>query len=134
MATPAATLAQHIATTVGSLTYGTNCFSGALNSPDEVDIPVKAVFVWASGGPPPGAFLGETVSWKEISMTILVRGDKDDLASARDLAVLVWDATQYASLTGYFDVRCENPYPNWMKVDTERRHIYHILATATIKE
>jgi hypothetical protein len=133
MATPDVALAQHIATNVGALTYGTNIFSGPMSPPDSF-VPVKAVFVVVTGGIQPVGFLGETVSWKQIDLSVFVRSDKDDFASGRDLARTIWPVVQYASLTGYFDVRARDPDVNYLRYDSEGRHVFQIAATAIIKE
>jgi hypothetical protein len=133
MATPDVALAQHIATNVGSLTYGTNIFSGTIRPPDG-NVPVDAVFVLASGGVPPSGFLGQTISWKEIELSIFIRSNKDNFASGRDLARQIWPYVQYAQLSGYFDVRARDPDALYLREDSEGRHLHQIAVTATIKE
>ena len=134
MSTPDITLAQHIATNVATLTYGTNIFAGPVRPPDTF-VPVLAAFVQVTGGPTPDGFLGETVSWKDIGMSVFVRSAKDDWGGGRDLAALIWPVVQYASLAGgYFDVRARDPAALYLQQDTEQRHIYVVACTATIKE
>jgi hypothetical protein len=102
MATPDITLATYIGANVGALTLGTDLFHGPVTPPDSY-VPVKAVFVLSDGGPAPTAFIGETEAWRQHSLSIFVRSDKDDFASGRDLARTVLAAVHYAPLTGYFD-------------------------------
>jgi len=133
MATPDITLAQYIATNVAALTYGTNIFAGPVRAPDGY-VPVKAAFVQVVGGLRPDGFLGETVSWKDIDLSVFVRSDKDDFGGGRDLARSIWPVVQYASLSGYFDVRARDPDALYLSEDTEQRHIHLVACTATIKE
>jgi len=133
MSTPAATIASYIGTNVAALTYNTNIFEGPVRPPSAY-IPHNCAFVLTTGGPAPEAFLGETNAWRQFSIQIRVRRNKNDYDGGLTLARSIRDAIHYASIAGYFDVLVTTSDPNYLGQDAEGHHEWSLPATMIIKE
>ena len=82
---PAAAAAALAAT--GSFgTVGTDIFKGR-EIPSDVKIPVKCIFFFASGGPPPQGYInGRASAFTQSDVQIIVRGVVDSEKATRDIA------------------------------------------------
>lgn len=84
-------------------TIGTDLFRGGVRPADPgAGIPHAAIFVLATGGPPPDPFLpanGSQTSLYQSNVQVRVRGDSDDMAATTVQAQAVLDALHLAVLT-----------------------------------
>lgn len=84
-------------------------------------IPHRAIFVNATGGPPPRGYMdgGARTVWKASRIQIIVRGNPREYASTKTLADAVWSAC-WAAPVEDFHVRCEQSEPvSWGRDSVE---------------
>jgi hypothetical protein len=132
MSTAAVDVATHIGATVAGFTYLTNVFDGPVRPVPAA--PAKAVFVLATGGPPPEARIGETQADRFPALQIRTRGDKNDFAGGLADARAVRDAVHYAPLAGWVDVRVQETEPNYLGEDNNGHPEWSVNAELRITE
>jgi len=97
------TIADHWNTNVGSLTLGTNLFSGP---PKKVD--ALTVFVWDNGGPPPMALLSDRARrFPRVDIRIL--SPQSDYKAGADFKDTLFKATHQQDIGTFMDVRSQEP-------------------------
>lgn len=128
--TPDIDVATYLGTQLGTLTLGTNLFCGPVRGHDTPDsgIPDQAVFVLASGGPAPGAFLGNSASGEQrfTSLSIRVRSAPNGFQSGQTLARSVRDTLHHAAVSGYLDVAVRESDPAYLGVTEKAQHEWSI--------
>lgn len=81
-----------------------------------------AVFVLASGGPPPDDQVGMTTARYYGQAQVRVRSVPEEYQDGAQLARDCHDVCHQAVVTGYHDVRCLESTPNYLGQDDDKRH------------
>ena len=124
--TPALDLATYIGTNVGALTLGTNLFVGKVRA-KSAQIPSKAVFCLAGGGPAPTAYAdGTTTNYRQSAIQVRVRDVPRDFGAGQTLARAVRDAVHQKTIAGYVDVYVEQSEPIYINEDSQGHHEWSI--------
>lgn len=139
MATPDAdVVAKLVANSPGgvALTSGTNIFRGPLrpastSAPGPSSIPTKAVFVLATGGPPPSPYLGSGLNVYESNVQVMVRSELADFAGGQTLARACITVLQQAIPSGYISFLVVESEPNYLGADAQGCHLWSVNLTAT---
>jgi len=82
------------------------------------------VFVQSTGGPFCLRFLGMTLEHKGETVQIVTRSAPKDFSGGMALARAVFNAIDYAALTGYYLCECREAGPVHLGVDEENRHLF----------
>ena len=125
-------IATGVASSVGSLTLGTNCFAGPIRDAGE-GIPNTAVFVVGTGGFPVEAYLdgGSKGGLEKPTVQILVRSDRNDFSGGVTLADSVLAAIDMTPPTGYVEARTTTSDPIYIGTDDTGHHEWSINVTLT---
>lgn len=128
--TPDIDVVDHIDTALGTLTKGTNLFAGPVRGHDVPDagVPDEAVFVLATGGPAPLAFIagGSGTEQRFSSLLIRVRSDPNDFQGGQTLARSVRDAIHHSIPTGYIEAAVRETDPSYLGVTNKGHHEWSI--------
>lgn len=103
--TPDADVVTELAAAGLGLVAGVNIFRGPMR-PAVAGVPVKAVFVAETGGPPPVPYIDAAThgdTWT-FEVQVMVRGSREKFAETRTLARDIRDALHRASIAGYLSV------------------------------
>ena len=120
--TPDTDVVDHLDTNVAALTRDTNLFMGKLRSGT-----AEAVFVLASGGPEPLAYLdGTTIERRFSDVQCMVRSDRGDFSGGQVLARSVRDNLHHQTLTGYIDVRVMQSEPIYVAEEKDEHHVWAV--------
>ena len=97
------------------LVSGTNLFAGPVRAPG-TGVPDKAVFVLATGGPPPMPFIlgGSGTDYCRSTVQVRVRSDQEDFPTGQTLARALRTLLHKNILSGYIDVRVRESEPNYL--------------------
>jgi hypothetical protein len=124
--TPDLDLATYLGTQIGALTLGTNLFVGKTRAVGD-NIPSKAVFCLATGGPTPQAYMDGTAVEERPSMVqARIRSEPRDFDGGQTLARLVRDTAHHASISGYIDVEAQQAEPFPIGEDAKGHHEWSI--------
>ena len=116
-----------IAAAIGSLTKGTNIFTGPLR-PAGGQVPGKAVFVLAQGGPGPTFYSGDAHSLREPAVQIMCRGESGEggLSDAQAQADAVYTVVEDFTPAGSIGALVVESIPNYLGSDEQGRHLHSI--------
>lgn len=103
---PAIDLAAYLGGNLGTLTLGTDLFSGPERAyVPKGNVPAECVFCIASGGPPPRLFLQGGSSWDgRYVVQVIVRSGQEDYAGGLSLAKSIIDTLHLATITNWYHV------------------------------
>ena len=120
-------VATKIASGVGSLTLGTNCFAGPIRDVGS-GIPDTSVFVVGTGGFPVEAFIdgGSGTGLEKPAVRVLVRSDRNDFSGGVTLADSVLAAIDMNPPTGYVEARTTTSDPIYIGTDDTGHHEWSI--------
>lgn len=123
MTDPGLDVATALASAVGALTLGTNCFASKVRPPGD-GIPSKCVFCWASGGPAPDAYIdgGGGANHYYPQVRIRVRSDVNDFSGGVTFSQTIRDAAHELDVSGYYDARIQESEPIYIGEDDEGHH------------
>ena len=128
-------VATYIASNVGSLTLGTNCFAGPIKKVSTGSgIPHTAVFVIGTGGFPKEAFIdgGSKGGLSKPTVQVLIRSDKNDLSGGLTLAESVMAVVDMGPPTAsYAESRSTTSDPIYIGTDETGHHEWSINLTLT---
>lgn len=102
---------------VDGLTLGTNLFSGPELPGRETGIPNAAVFCQGyDGGGSAEPYLGTGIDLRHLHVQVVVRGEAEDVDTARALAWNCWQRCQRqtAPAAGYIDCLCLQSGPSYL--------------------
>ena len=119
-------LAAHVATAVAALTINVNCFNAPMFDAEDAQSNKEAVFLFLDGGEKSEPLHGGQIRHPEVS--IRVRGEVDEYESGRDLAQAVWDATQFADLTGFINCELQESAPLYIGKNRSNQHEWSMTA------
>lgn len=122
MLNPAEDMQTHIASLIGSLTAGTNLYASKSRAP-RGDIPVNAVFVWATPGRKPDLSMGYVDEIRRPTVLITVRNARQKTGS--DLAQSILNTLRGTLPSGYQDLFSvmSAPVDNGFDSDGNHNHI-----------
>lgn len=122
---PDGDVVDHLDTSVGYLTKDTNLFASKEQAAGDY-IPHNSVFVLASGGPAPEAYVaGDTGDEQRFSaLQIIIRSDPRDYNTGVTNARTVRDALHHATISGYVDVRVNETEPLYIGENDVGAHIW----------
>ena len=129
---PEVDLVDHLATAL-TLVAGTSIFDSPVRASGN-GVAEKAIFVAPSGGPAPQALAGQSLAFRRSFLQVRVRGDQQDYAGGLAFARSARDATQYAAIAGYTDVRIQETEPIYIGQDDQDRHEWTINVEMSFKE
>ena len=128
-------VATFIASSIGSLTLGTNCFAGPVKKVSTGSgVPHTAVFVIGTGGLQKEAFIdgGSKGSLSKPTVQILVRSDKNDLSGGLTLAESIMAVVDMGPPTAsYVESRSNSSDPIYIGTDETGHHEWSINLTLT---
>ena len=123
-------VATYIASNVGSLTLGTNCFGGPMREVDTASgVPHTCVFVIGRGGIAKEAFIdgGSKGGLSKPGVQVLIRSDKNDLSGGLSLAESVMAVVDMGPPTAsYIESRSATSDPLYLGVDDSGHHLWSI--------
>jgi len=82
--------ATHLASQMGSLTLGTNLFTGPVRMVGDY-IPTNCVFAYLSSGFLPRPYMGQNEQFRQAFIEVRVRYERDNFASGADFAHEIYD-------------------------------------------
>lgn len=113
---------DYLDTTLGTLTKGTNLFTGRMPA-KSANIPSQCVSVLLTGGTRPMGYAdGSDTGEHYPSLQVRIRSEPRSFAGGRTLAKSVWDALNWATISGYTEVRCEQAEPIHIGEDGAGHH------------
>jgi hypothetical protein len=128
MPAPGADVVTRLNSAVAALTSGTNLFEGPVRPP-RATVPATAVFVLATGGPPPEPYLGQGIDWRVSNVQATVRGEVGaGFAAGQTLARSVLDAIQRGGLSGYVRVLVVESEPTYLGQDENGHYLWTVNA------
>lgn len=111
------------ATLAGTLlTTAANLFTGPPRAAGTQGVPDAAVFVLATGGPPPQGSFGQTEKLLTHRVQVVVRGAPGDYTSAGDVARAVCTRLHDFVPAGWLYARAQESEPLYMGEDEAGRH------------
>ena len=125
--TPDIDLVGHVNTNVGALTTGTNLFAGPVRAVG-TGVPDLSVFVLATNGAPPMAFIAGGAGNEQRYHGILVRVRSAPRAfeAGQTLARSVRDAIHHTAVSGYIEVEVRETDPAYLGTDDKGHHDWSI--------
>lgn len=119
-----------------TLTQGTNLFLGPIRMQQGTTVPVLAVFVLATGGPPPEPYFASTTAGTdganqlkyEAGVQVTVRSDPDEYQQGRDLARGIADALNLATISGYIECKLMQAVPVYTGMNSTQNHTLRVNA------
>lgn len=134
VATPGLDLATQLATNVGALTLGTNCFAGPVR-PE----PSEGVWVLTSGGfadtPYRETDAGAGVeALRTHAVQVFVRSSHEGFQTGEALTRTVRNALHCRPPSGYVDVRAQQSSAIYLDQDDQGRHRWSLNFLATVEE
>lgn len=128
---PALDLATEIATQTAGLTLGTNVFHSMMRGAD-ANIPVNAVFVWETVGPPPQRTMGDPDEIRRALVNVQVRDIK--YLTGYDLAYTIMNNLRGDTVATYLDVAVSSGSPSAMGQDSDGNHIFSFIYVMAYQE
>jgi hypothetical protein len=115
-------VANALAAAIGTLTKGTNLFTGKVRAPG-ANIPDEAVFVLATGGPPTQDYGGQTAAETHFSgVQIRTRSNPNEFEAGQALARLVHRTLHHTPPTGYLEATSASTEPLAIAEDESAHH------------
>ena len=131
--TPEQDVAVHLDSLVGSLTLGTNLFTGPVRSPSPRQgvpgsVPSEAVFCIGTGGFDDVPFIDGGAKGRQARPTVqlTIRSDRKDYDGGLTLAHGVFTAIDKEPPTGYAEVRANGSQPGYVGEDDQEHHIWTV--------
>ncbi len=120
---PDGDVVTYLAANVVALTANANLFASKEQAEGD-GIPHEAVFVLASGGPAPEAYLdGNSGTERQYSgLQIMTRSEPRDYNAGKALARSVRNTLHHSAISGYIDVRTNETEPLYLGEDGDGHH------------
>jgi len=122
---PDGDLVTYLAANIAALTANVNLFASKRQAAGD-GIPHLAVFVLATGGPGPEAYVegGSGDERRYSAVQVMSRSAPDEYNASKTLARLILNTLHHATITGYLDVRVLETEPNYLGEDDSGDHLW----------